>query len=285
MKVVPGHAPAPAARSAVEQRVERRVHRAVAEPPVRVGPQLVEPLVVRVERVEERDRVGGVDQHRQAQLAGEREHRDHARVVGQDERAGRVADGQPEVLPHLDARGRRAAAASRSCAASSPVAVRRCASSAQSSWQNVRNRPGCGAVVAVEVGLELVAPIAVEVDHRLDVAAVHQREQRRRRRRPSSAGRRSASGRGGCARRRTGTAGCGPPRSSVRRACWRGCQSRQAKVGGGGPVSVAIRTLALAARSVRVSVSAVSLRIDHSGTQYCAHGVDVNPVAGARGHP
>ena len=140
----------------------------------------------RVERLEERDRVGRVDEHGQAELAG-------ARAAPRSRAGRRAATSAPDCVAHVRPRffqtltpraprGARCRRAGRSSASPPPGS----ASSAQSSWQNVRKRPGMRAVVAIEVGVELVAPHAVEVDDRLDVAGVHQSRRARRRRRSSS---------------------------------------------------------------------------------------------------
>ena len=57
---------------------------------------------VGVERLEERDRVGDVDDDREVQLGGGRPERVEARVVDGDEAAVRVARPQPEQLPDLE---------------------------------------------------------------------------------------------------------------------------------------------------------------------------------------
>ena len=56
-------------RQRLKDRQERWERRA-GELPIRVAVQLLLALVGRVERIEERDRVGHMDQHRQVQLAG-----------------------------------------------------------------------------------------------------------------------------------------------------------------------------------------------------------------------
>jgi hypothetical protein len=91
----------------VDELGEGRVLRA-AEPPLRHVGQLLQPLVPLVHRVEERHRIGGVDQHRQSELTGCAQYRHHARVVRAYQRAGRVADREPQVLPDLDPTGARA---------------------------------------------------------------------------------------------------------------------------------------------------------------------------------
>ena len=56
----------------------------------------------RIERLEERDRVGDVDDDRKAQVGGGRPERVEPRVVDVDEAAGGVARPQPEQLPDLE---------------------------------------------------------------------------------------------------------------------------------------------------------------------------------------
>ena len=166
-----------------DQRLERRhepVEAREAAPEVRpVGllEQLLEPLVAAVDRVEERDRVGRVDEHGEIQLAGRREDRREPLVVGQHQRAALVDDAEAEVLPDLEpARARRRASAAGS-PTRTPASKPGRPIARRSTWQNVRKRPGMRAVVAVEVALQLVAPEAVEVDDRLDAGLVERRDQ------------------------------------------------------------------------------------------------------------
>ncbi len=73
------------------------------EVPVGVLAQLLVALVRGVERLEERDRVGDVDRHRQAELPRRRPQRVEAGVVHRHESAPGVARPQPQELPHLEA--------------------------------------------------------------------------------------------------------------------------------------------------------------------------------------
>jgi len=70
-----------------------------------VDAELLEPLVLGVDRVEERDRIGGVDQHRQAERAGLVEQRAEARVVRHQQAPVGIAEVEPEVLPDLQPAG------------------------------------------------------------------------------------------------------------------------------------------------------------------------------------
>ncbi len=110
------------------------------ERPLGVHAELLEPLVAVVDRVEERDRVGGVDEHRQSEHAGLVEQRAQPRVVGQQQLAGRIAERQPEVLPDLQPAGAAgvALAQARDQRGSNPGSAAR----RKSTWQNVANRPG-----------------------------------------------------------------------------------------------------------------------------------------------
>jgi hypothetical protein len=67
--------------------------------------QLLPALVGRVERIEEGDRVGDVDQHRQVQLAGSRPQRVESRIVHRHQRAVLIAHMQAEWLPDLQPLG------------------------------------------------------------------------------------------------------------------------------------------------------------------------------------
>ncbi len=87
-----------------QQPVERRLP-GPAEPPVGMLEQLLEPLVVPVEGLEEGERVARVDEHRQAELPGRGEHLGQTRVVGQDAPALAVLYCQAEVLPDLEPAG------------------------------------------------------------------------------------------------------------------------------------------------------------------------------------
>lgn len=87
------------------------------EMPVRVGVELLPALVPGVERLEEGDRVGDVDDDREVKLCGGGPERIEAPVVDRDETAVWIARPQSEQLPDLEpARSR--AAESRSRAAS-----------------------------------------------------------------------------------------------------------------------------------------------------------------------
>ena len=96
-----------------QQRVERRDARGVGvvvrprrpEMPVRVGAQLLPALVRRVERLEEGDRVGDVDDDRDPELGGGRPQRVEPRVVDGDQPAVRIARAQAERLPDLEPAG------------------------------------------------------------------------------------------------------------------------------------------------------------------------------------
>jgi len=131
---------------------------------------------VRVERLEERDRVGDVDEHRQAEIARERQGAHHARVVGQHQGAGGVPDLQPEVLPHLHAR-RAAGRAVAEPVGEQPLPVVRREQGPVELAERAEPR-GVGPVVPVEVRLQLVAVHAVEVHDRGDAVLVHERQQR-----------------------------------------------------------------------------------------------------------
>src|SRR5258706_9945054 len=65
--------------------------------------QLFETLVVAVDGREERHRVGGVHEHRQAEHARGRKRVGETGIVGQDKVPADVAYSEPEVLPHFEA--------------------------------------------------------------------------------------------------------------------------------------------------------------------------------------
>ena len=96
-----------------QQRVEGRHARRVGvvvgprrpEMPVRVGVELLPALVRRVERLEERHRIGDVDDDRDPELRGGRPQRVEPRVVDGDQPAVRVACAKPERLPDLEPAG------------------------------------------------------------------------------------------------------------------------------------------------------------------------------------
>jgi hypothetical protein len=159
-----------------QQPVERRLAGS-SGPPAGVLQQLLEPLVVPVKGLEEGERVGGVDDHRQAQLAGRHEHLGQPGIVGQHPPAAGVLDGQAQVLPDLDPTG-----AGRPGRLQAPDQRRGRVGPAQGRPVQVTvggEAAGMGAVVAVEVGLQLLAPAAVQVDDRGHADLVHQVEQGR----------------------------------------------------------------------------------------------------------
>jgi hypothetical protein len=145
------------------------------EMPVRMLAELLPALVRRVERLEERDGVGDVDEDRQRQLRGSRPQRIEAGVVDGDEAALRVPGPKPQALPDLEP----------ACPASGRVAER-------SSLRLAEVRIGRPRVVveagehgdaigecrlpALDLGRERVALTAVEVHDHLDTALVEDRE-------------------------------------------------------------------------------------------------------------
>ncbi len=160
----------------LEQPLERR-EAAAAERPLRVDVELLVALVALVHRIPEGHGIGGVDQHRQPELARGVEDRREPRVVRQDAPAVPVVDPQAEVLPHLHPGGTRVPrtrehrglplTAARVAQGVLPVDV-------DERVEAARMRP----VVAIEVLLEVRQRAAVEVDDRLDSTAIHDVEQR-----------------------------------------------------------------------------------------------------------
>src|SRR5438105_10840284 len=86
-----------------EDSFEGRVGGPVAEPPVRILKQLLEPLVAFVQWLEERERISYVDQNGRATIGRELPDRRQPLVVRHEELAAIVLDPQAEVLPDLDA--------------------------------------------------------------------------------------------------------------------------------------------------------------------------------------
>lgn len=128
-----------------------------------------------VDGVEEGERVAGVDEHRQAEVAGVAHHLDDARVVGGDQGVA-VAHPEAEVLPDLDPAGAAGAAVleralqrTDTAGLDHPVPVE---------LAEGREPPLVRGVVALDVGGDLLAPHPVEVDHRGDAAGVHGRDER-----------------------------------------------------------------------------------------------------------
>jgi hypothetical protein len=151
-----------------------------------VPQQLLQPLVVPVERPEERDRVGRVHEHRDAGPGCDRPDVAQPFVVEEEQLAALVPNPQADVLPHLEAtraaadrvlERRRQPARPARLLAGRPV------------QPGERDEPSrMGAVVAVEVGLQLAGPAAVEVHDRLDAGSVHRGDQRRHIADPPGAG-------------------------------------------------------------------------------------------------
>jgi len=141
----------------------------------RVAAQLVDALVEPVGGMEERERVGGVHHHRQPEGARRLPHRREERIVAADAAAVDLP-AQAEVLPYLQAA--RAGAcrflerSHQRRGSAGPVELRPVEVAE-------REEPArMGAVVAIEVVLQLAAPTAVEVHDRLEVAVVHHLEER-----------------------------------------------------------------------------------------------------------
>ena len=95
---------------------------------------------------------------------------------GSTSAAALVADAEPEVLPDLETPRSRVARSPQ--ALDQGIAVEaRAADRAQIDVAERDEAVGVGAVVAVEVALELVAPETVQVDDRLDADLVERRDQ------------------------------------------------------------------------------------------------------------
>ena len=207
-----------------DQRLERlhqppvRGELRTGERPLGVGQQLLEPLVVAVDRIEEGGRVGRVDEHRQPELAGRREHGRGALVVGEQQAARGIAEAEPERLPDLQparAGGGRTPQRLGQLVAE-PVAGGR-AGPVELAEGDEATR--VSAVEAVEVRLELRVPAAVEVDRGLDRVAVAELE--------VGLGARPPSGRGGGRRDRSPSSPRSGP-ASARGGC--GSRSRRSAV-------------------------------------------------------
>ena len=202
---------------------------AAAERPLGLLEQLLEPLVAAVDGLEERDRIGRVDEHRAA--PARRPRRTPGRAARRRAARARRSSSrmpEPEVLPDLEAA--RAGVARAPQALDEHVGVEaRAADGAQVDVAERDEAAGVRAVVAVEVALELVAPEAVEVDDRLDAHLVEQSRSARRRRRPPRAARRRA-------RARPGRAPASRPTAPSQRPRWL-CASTAGTSGSGTSVS------------------------------------------------
>ncbi len=141
----------------------------------RRAPQLLEPLVAAVGRLEVGDRVAGVDQHRDARVGGGPPQPGEPGIAGQHQVTGAVPHRAAEVLPHLQAVGAPVDGL-RELPGQVLEAVLRAGRPVDVAERG--EAAGMGAVVAVEVLVQLGAPPPVEVDHGADVAAVHIPQQR-----------------------------------------------------------------------------------------------------------
>ncbi len=147
----------------------------VAETPIGMAEQLLQSLIEAVDRLEEGDRVGDVDQDRQPQLTGGIPERGETRIVRHQQVAVGILEVEAEVFPDFEPLGTRrhrlAETGDETIGETGggrlgPVDVAEGGEAA-----------GIGTVVTVEVGLKLVAPAAVEVDHPGHAAFVHQGEE------------------------------------------------------------------------------------------------------------
>ena len=157
------------------------------EVPVRVLGQLLVSLVRRVERLEEGDRVGDVDDHRQVELRGGRPEWVEPLVVDGHEPAGGIARSQPKHLPDLEP----------ACAAGGRIAQpcrldlteRRVGRPAVVVEPGEHDEAvGCHRLPALDLVRQAVTLAAVEIDERFDPRLVERREELGRRAlRPPSA--------------------------------------------------------------------------------------------------
>ena len=159
----------------------------IGERPLRMGEQLLEPFVACVDRLEERHRVRDVDHDRQPERTCHIPHVGETLVVGEQPLAVLVVDREPEILPDLDAT--RAGIGRHPQLPLDPVRPAGLGASGEIEVAERREPARMGAVVPVDVRLQLVAPPAVQVHDRVDVGRIHVGEQR-----PDVAGRPSAVG-------------------------------------------------------------------------------------------
>ena len=140
--------------------------------------QLLPALVGRVERIEERDRVGDVDQHRQVQLAGGGPQRVEPRIIHRHQRAMLIAHMQAKRLPDLQplgaARGLRAklrgGPLAEAIAVLGPFAPIHAAEDAEALGRG-------GLEMLQPLVQDLLAPAAVEIDIHAHIGLVERVEQ------------------------------------------------------------------------------------------------------------
>ena len=161
------------------------------EVPVRVGVQLLPALVGRVERLEERDRVGDVDDDRDVELGGGLPQRIEPRVVHGHETTMDRARRRPSSFQTL--RPRRPASTDVAQPALPPT--RRTRGRRPSRRSPGRQRPHAvrdQAPASDRLCREHIALAAVQVDHQLDAGRVERGDElRRSTRRPVAAERRA----------------------------------------------------------------------------------------------
>ena len=171
--------------------------------PVRVGEQLLPALVRRVERLEEGDRVGDVDDDREPAARRRSAHSGSSR--GSSTATSRPSGSRarrPSVFQTLSPRAPRATESRSRAASVSPND----GSVAQASHVEARDDDDPvrrGRRPAVDLGRERLALAAVEVDDRLDART--RRASRSARPRTAPPSRRRRRRRGGCGRRPPGT--------------------------------------------------------------------------------
>ena len=141
-----------------------------------MGVELLPALVLRVERLEECDRIGDVDDDRQVQLRGGAPERVEPRVVDGDEAAVGIARPQAEQLPDLEpARATRGGVPQPGCLR---LAERRVGSPARVVEAGEDRDPvRVGDLPALDLRRQRLALATVEIDEHLHARRVESRDQ------------------------------------------------------------------------------------------------------------
>ena len=156
--------------------VEPREPRAVAEPPVGMFEQFFDALVAFVHRVEERERVTGVDQHGNLHVGGRLPQGRQPGVVGAINAPASSRRCSPRFFQTLSPRAPAAGCFEELCG--QPLTEPGAARHLKPVHLGERDEPArVGTVVPVEVGLQLLTAHPVEVHDGGDVGGIHRLEQ------------------------------------------------------------------------------------------------------------
>lgn len=163
-------------------RRDERLHQAVepreagmGEGPFGALDELFVALVALVDRIEEGDRIGGVDEDRAAVGRGHLPDRRQLPIVGGEELSPVVPYMESQVLPDLQALAPAAMERSSESASRGPEAW--CPGLGPVDVAEGHEPAGVRPVVAIQVLLELRSPAAIDVDDRPQVAAIHHVEE------------------------------------------------------------------------------------------------------------